>query len=41
MPMYIPKQVVYLSWSIAQYERWFLMRATLLPHLLLPNHANT
>ena len=27
MPMFIPKQVVYLSSSIAHYERWFLMRA--------------
>ena len=27
MPMFIPKRVVYLSSSIAHYERWFLMRA--------------
>jgi hypothetical protein len=27
MPMFIPKRVVYLSLSIAHYERWFLMRA--------------
>ena len=37
--MFIPKRAVCLSSSIAHYERWFLMRATLLPHLLLPSHA--
>jgi hypothetical protein len=38
--MFIPKRAVCLSSSIAHYERWFSMRATLLPHLLLPSHAN-
>jgi hypothetical protein len=28
--MFIPKRAVCLSSSIAHYERWFLMRATLL-----------
>ena len=31
MPMFIPKRAVCLSSSIAHYERWLLMRATLLP----------